>query len=215
MNLNLEQQTRLLVSGKTTGITTEVPQDAMRDFLTRGAEFVIKSLPVKLLMPFATEVEVPSDGYSLSGLRLSGPISVRRGNHICDRVPSDRKGKLTDPTSLHYVQPNTKNPVYYEHNGKLHVVPNGNAYVSYVSLTDVASDITDLFGELDDAIVSYAAMLASKTLYNFHVQVNEDMELAQLHKTNAQEFLQTSTVLIQSYMSGKGFNLQPHQGGQA
>ena len=58
-------------------------------------------------------------------------------------------------------------------------------------------------------------MLASKTLYNFHVQVNEDMELAQLHKTNAQEFLQTSTVLIQSYMSGKGLNLQPQQGGQA
>ena len=208
MNLNLEQQTRLLVSGKINGITTEVSQDAMRDFLTRGAEHVIRTLPVKLLTAFATEVEVPSDGYALSSLRLSGVISVRRGNHICDRVPSDRKGKLTDPSSLFYIPPNTKNPVWYKHNGKIHVVPNGNAYVSYISLTDIASDVTDLFGELDDAVISYAASLASKVLYNYHVEVNEDVEMAQLHKANAGEFLQGANLAMQTYMSGQGFNLQ-------
>tara|TARA_R100000664_G_scaffold9166_1_gene15255 strand:+ start:1218 stop:1865 length:648 start_codon:yes stop_codon:yes gene_type:complete len=214
MNLNLEQQTRLLVSGKINGVTSEITQDAMRDFLTRGAEYVIKRIPNKLLTPFATEVEVPSDGYALSSLRLSGILSVRRGNHVCRRVSSDMKGKFIDPTSLHYVPSNTKNPVYYEYNGKIFVLPNGDAYVSYVNLSDISSDITDLLGELDDAVVSYAASSASKILYNYHSEQNEDVELANLHKTNSAEFLQAANLMIDSYLSGKGFNLQPQQGGQ-
>ena len=44
--------------------------------------------------------------------------------------------------------------------------------------------------------------------------MNEDVELAALHKNNSAEFLQGANLMIQSYMSGRGLNLQPQQGGQ-
>ena len=66
----LESQVRQLVSGSSTGVTTEVPQNYIRDFLTRGAEFIIKYVPKELLLPFATETSIPDAGLALKGLRF-------------------------------------------------------------------------------------------------------------------------------------------------
>ena len=57
--------------------------------------------------------------------------------------------------------------------------------------------------------------MASKSLYNYRVEVDEDMELAGLHKVNAQEFMQASTLSIQTYLSGKGISGQPQAQGAA
>ena len=214
----LESQVRILISGSTSGVTTEVPQDYIHDFLTAGAEYVIKMVPKELLVPFSSETSIPDGGLALSGLRLSGLISVRVGDNICSEVPVSRKGKLTDSESLFYVRAGTKNPVFYKFNGKVYVAPlaSGAAFAQHVNIADVTSVITSLMGELDDAIVYYAASLASKTLYSYRVEVDEDMELAGLHKNSAQEFLQAATLSVQSYLSGKGLSTQPNasqQGG--
>ena len=206
----LESQVRQLVSGSSTGVTTEVPQNYVRDFLTRGAEFVVKLIPKELLMPFVSETIIPDGGLALSGLRLSGLISVRVGDNMCRRVSLDRKGQIYDPTSLFYVPAGTKNPVFLEFNGKVYVAPlaSGEAYASHVNVDDVSTDVTTLLGELDDSIVFYAAAMTSKSLYNYHAQQSEDSELAALHKSNAQEFLGSATVTAQSYLSGKGLAMQ-------
>ena len=213
----LESQVRQLISGSAYGVTTEVPQNYIRDFLTRGVEYVIKFLPKELLLPFAAETSIPDAGLALKGLRLSGLINVRVGDNMCREVPADRKGKLIDSESLFYVRANTKNPVFYVFNGKVYVAPlaSGAAYASHVNVDDVSSDVTTLLGELDDAIVNYAASMASKSLYSYRVEVDEDMELAGLHKVNAQELMQAATIAAQTYLSGKGISGQPQTQGAA
>ena len=204
MNENL----RLKVRALTGSSTNETSLNAVKDSLSLAVKWVIHNTPDALLEPLATENEVTADGYALTNTTV---IRVRRGERQCEKVSFDQKAGMRDPNSLFYIPQNTKYPKYYIHNNKLFVLPVGNAYVLHIPnrVYDESTYTTTIMGDFDNAVIKYAASLDAQALAAYHLETEEDLELANGASSMADRLFQAALAELTGHLSAKGFAMQP------
>ena len=204
MNENL----RLKVRALTGSSTNETSNNAVYDSISLGVKWVIHNTPDALLEPLATENEVTTDGYALTNTTV---IRVRRGERQCEKVSFDQKAGMRDPNSLFYIPQNTKYPKYYIHNNKLFVLPVGNAYVLHIPnrVYDESTYTTTIMGDFDNAVIKYAASLDAQALAAYHLETEEDLELANGASAMSDRLFQAALAELTGHLSAKGFAMQP------
>ena len=204
MNENLDLKVRALTGSS----TSETSDNAVKDSISLGVKWVIHNTPDALLEPLATENEVTADGYALTNTTV---IRVRRGERQCEKVDFDQKAGMRDPNSLFYVPQNTKYPKYYIHNNKLFVLPVGNSYVLHIPnrIYDGSTYQTTIMGDFDNTVIKYAASLDAQALAAYHLETEEDLELANIASSMADKLFQAALAELTGHLSAKGFALQP------
>ena len=204
MNENLRLEVRALTGSS----TNETSNNAVYDSISLGVKWVIHNTPDALLEPLATENEVTTDGYALTNTTV---IRVRRGERQCEKVSFDQKAGMRDPNSLFYIPQNTKYPKYYIHNNKLFVLPVGNAYVLHIPnrVYDESTYTTTIMGDFDNAVIKYAASLDAQALAAYHLETEEDLELANGASSMADRLFQAALAELTGHLSAKGFAMQP------
>ena len=118
---------------------------------------------------------------------------------------------MRDPNSLFYIPQNTKYPKYYIHNNKLFVLPVGNAYVLHIPnrVYDESTYTTTIMGDFDNAVIKYAASLDAQALAAYHLETEEDLELANGASAMADRLFQAALAELTGHLSAKGFAMQP------
>ena len=204
LNENLDVKVRALTGSS----TNETSLNAVKDSVSLGVKWVIHNTPDALLEPLATENEVTADGYSLTNTTV---VRVRRGERQCEEVGFDQKAAMRDPNSLFFIPQTTKYPKYYIHNNKLFVLPVGNAYVLHIPnrIYDASTYTTTILGDFDNAVIKYAASLDAQALAAYHLETEEDIELANGASTMADKMYQAALAELTGHLSAKGFALQP------
>ena len=203
MNENLDVKVRALTGSS----TNETSLNAVKDSISLAVKWVIHNTPDALLEPLATENEVTTDGYTLTNTTV---IRVRRGERQCEKVSFDQKAGMRDPHSLFYIPQNTKYPKYYIHNNKLFVLPVGNAYVLHIPnrTYDASTYTTTIMGDFDNAVIKYAASLDAQALAAYHLETEEDLELASGASNMADKLFQAALAELTGHLSAKGFAMQ-------
>ncbi len=128
---------------------------AISDWLTAGAKFVVNILPIQRLLKYTVNLTDAGSGISIVAYRF---VSANKSGYGAREVSHNLSAQVVNSGSIHYA--GTTDPVFYILNGLVYVKPSGGTVVAvaYPSVLFSDSTITSFPNDLDEIIVIYASM---------------------------------------------------------
>ena len=130
---------------------------AISDWLTDGAKYIANVIPPDRLEKYTVPLTDAGSGISVTSHRI---LRAHKTDYGARRIDAGMKARAEDSNSIHYAT--TDDPCWTIINGKAYVIPGGGTVqaMAYPTVVYSESTIASFPSDLDDGVVTYAAMRA-------------------------------------------------------
>ena len=130
---------------------------AISDWLTDGARHITNLIPPDKLEKYTVALPDAGSGISVALYRV---LKAHKLDYGARRIDAGMKARAEDSNSIHYAT--TDDPCWTIINGKAYVIPSGGTVqaMAYPTVVYSESTITSFPSDLEDGVVTYAAMRA-------------------------------------------------------